>query len=227
MRSILTTSASQVLILLLLFTSLTVGCDSAEDGPETQGTYVGTLAGPTTSGTLQVSVNGSDVSGSLALVGGGGRSESIPLTGSFDPASGEIHLQGGGYHFIGTIANGLLSGTWTGPNGTSGTFTAYLEDDGTLVDVYCGHYDTQNDYGTFNLVRNNANLRGFAVSTPNGNTIDLSGSVSGNNVTIWATDSGPDGNVASGALSPDGSSFEGTVNDPNNPGTVNAIRCTP
>ena len=227
MRSKLTVSALQVLFLLVLMISFTVGCDSVDDDPDVMGTYVGTLAGPTTSGTLQISVDGDDASGSLSLVGGGGRSETTPLTGSYNPDTGEIHLQGGGYHFTGTISNGVLTGTWTGPNGTSGTFTAYLEGEGTVVDVYCGHYNSQNDYGTFNLVRHDANLRGFAVSTPYDNTIDLSGSVSGNNVTIWATDSGPDGNVATGTLTPDGSSFEGTINDPNNPGTVNATRCTP
>lgn len=233
MTSFLTSFAPRVLLLLALITPFAVGCDSSEEDPPagTAGTYVGTLAGSQTSGVLEVTIDGTDAAGSFALAGGAARSAGSsahpPLTGSFSSGTGALSLEGGGYTFVGTLAGGVLSGTWTGPGGTSGTFTALLEGDGTVVAVYCGVYDTQNDDGTFNLVRQDASLRGFAVSSADGDTIDLSGSVSGNTLTIYATAAGPSANVATATLSADGATFTGTVNDPNNPGTVSGSRCTP
>lgn len=221
------------LLLLAVLVPLTVGCDSSDIDPPAgdTGTYVGTLAGAQTSGALRVSLDGTEASGSFTVAGGtarsAGRSAMPALTGTYDPDTGALHLEGGGYTFNGTISNGVLSGTWTGPDGTSGSFSAFLGGDGTVVDVYCGVYDTANDGGTFNLVRHDAALRGFAVSSNDGDTIDLSGSVSGNTLTIYATEAGPAANVATATLSADGSTFSGTVNDPENPGTVSASRCTP
>ncbi len=231
MASFLTSSAPRALLLLALLVPFAVGCDSSEDDPpvDTAGTYVGTLAGAQTSGVLEVTIDGSDASGSVTLTGGTARSASSsanpPLTGSFN--SGALQLEGGGYTFTGTLSGGVLSGTWTGPGGASGSFSALLEGEGVVVAVYCGTYDTANDNGTFNLVRQDASLRGFAVSSVDGDTIDLSGSVSGNTLTIYATAAGPQANVATATLSADGSTFTGTVNDPENPGTVNGSRCTP
>ena len=223
-------SRTGALFLLALLLPLTVGCDSTDETndppPAATGTYVGTLAGAQTSGALQVVIDGTSASGTFVAGGGATRSSMPPLSGSYDPDTGAIHLEGGGYTFDGIIADGVLSGTWTGPDGTSGSFSALLGGEDTIVDVYCGIYDTANDGGTFNLVRHDATLRGFAVSSDDGDTIELSGSVSGNALTIWATASGPQGNVASATLSADGSTFSGTVNDPENPGTVNASRCT-
>ncbi|MEP0546594.1 MAG: hypothetical protein ABJF88_06655 [Rhodothermales bacterium] len=231
MASFLPLSASRTLLLLVLLVPFAVGCDSTEEDPPagTAGTYVGTLAGAQTSGVLEVTIDGSDASGSFALAGGGERSVSgsahPPLTGSFN--AGALQLEGGGYTFTGTLSGGVLSGTWTGPGGTSGSFSALLEGEGTVVAVYCGAYDTANDDGTFNLVRQDASLRGFAVSSVDGDTIDLSGSVSGNTLTIYATAAGPTANVATATLAADGATFTGTVNDPENPGTVSGSRCTP
>ena len=233
MASFLTLSARRSLLLLALLVPFAVGCDSTEDPPPagTAGTYVGTLAGAQTSGVLEVTIDGDDASGSFALTGGAARSASAsampPLTGSFNSGTGALSLEGGGYTFTGSLVNGVLSGTWTGPDGTSGSFSALLEGEGTVVAVYCGVYDTVNDNGTFNLVRQDASLRGFAVSSDDGDTIDLSGSVSGNTLMIFATAAGQTANVATATLSADGSTFSGTVNDPENPGTVSGSLCTP
>ena len=231
MRSFLSFSALRALLLLAVLAPFALGCDSADETPNpppgATGTYVGTLVGAQTSGTLRVSLDGTDATGSFFLVGGGrARPAQSDLTGTYDPGTGALHLEGGGYTFNGTISNGVLSGTWTGPDGTSGSFSALLGGEGTVVDVYCGTFDTVREAGTFNLVRHDAALRGFAVPD-NGNALDLSGSVSGNTLTIWATAAGPNANVATATLSADGSTFSGTVNDPENPGTVAASRCTP
>ena len=222
------------LLLLALLLPLATGCDSNDDSnppPAGTGSYVGTLAGAQASGVLEVTIDGDDASGSFVLTGDAARSASgsamPPLTGSFNSGTGALSLEGGGYTFTGTLVNGVLSGTWTGPDGTSGSFSALLEGEGTVVAVYCGVYNTVNDNGTFNLVRQDASLRGFAVSSEDGDTIDLSGSVSGNTLTIYATAAGQTANVATATLSADGSTFSGTVNDPENPGTVSGSRCTP
>jgi hypothetical protein len=219
------------LLLLALLLPLATGCDSNDDSnpPAGTGTYVGTLAGAQTSGALTVTLDGTDASGSVTLIGGAARSASAsmpPLSGSYNAGTGALHLEGGGYTFDGTIADGVLSGTWTGPGGTSGSFSAFLGGEGTVVDVYCGTFDTVNDDGTFNLVRRDATLRGFAVPD-NGDTIELSGSVSGNTLTIFGTLAGQTQGVATATLAADGSTFSGTVNDPENPGTVTGARCTP
>ena len=209
-----------------------IGCDSNEDRPPpvgTAGTYVGTLAGAQTSGVLEVTIDGATPPAPSRSPGmrRAPRAARQAAPHRLLQLTGALHLEGGGYTFTGTLSNGVLSGTWTGPDGTSGSFSALLEGEGTVVAVYCGTYDTANDNGTFNLVRQDASLRGFAVSSVDGDTIDLSGSVSGNTLTIYATAAGPQANVATATLSADGSTFSGTVNDPENPGTVNGSRCTP
>lgn len=232
MNHFVTPSVPRVLLLLALLVPFATGCDSGEEDPpaETAGTYVGTLAGAQTSGVLEVTVEGSDASGSFTLAGAArSTSGSVrpPLTGSFNAGTGALQLSGGGYTFTGTLSGGVLSGSWTGPDGTSGTWTALVEGEGTVVAVYCGVYDTSNDEGTFNLVRQDANLRGFAVSSVDGDTIGLSGTVSGNTLSIYPTENGPQANVATATLSADGTTFTGTVNDPQNPGTVSGALCTP
>lgn len=231
MRSFPSYPALRALLLLAVLAPLALGCDSTDETPNpppgATGTYVGTLVGSQTSGTLRVSLDGTDATGSFTLVGGpSARPGQSGLTGSYDPETGALHLEGGGYSFHGTISDGVLSGSWTGPGGTFGSFSALLGGEGTVVDVYCGTFDTAREDGTFNLVRHDATLRGFAVPD-GGSALDLSGSVSGTTLTIWATAAGPGANVATATLSADGSSFSGTVNDPENPGTVTASRCTP
>lgn len=224
------------LLVLALLLPLTIGCDSGdpEPGPPTGGgTYVGTLVGAQTSGALEVTIDGTDAAGSFSIVGGSftGAGESArtaqpALAGTYDPDTGALHLEGGGYAFNGTISNGVLTGTWTGPGSASGSFSALLGGEGAVVDVYCGTFETVREAGTFNLVRHDAALRGFAVPD-GGSALDLSGSVSGNTLSIWATAAGPNANVATATLSADGATFSGTVNDPENPGTIEGSRCTP
>jgi Bacterial Ig-like domain (group 2) len=63
------------------------------------------------------------VSGSLQLAG----AEAIALTGFYAAYTGMLSVSGfsgGGLTFAGSVANGVLTGTYTGPNGITGTFAS-------------------------------------------------------------------------------------------------------
>jgi hypothetical protein len=70
---------------------------------------------------MPLAVTTDSVTGSVHVTGG----ETSSLTGTFTPPSGPLYASGGGYTFTGTIQDGLLGGTWTGP-GTSGSWTTLV-----------------------------------------------------------------------------------------------------
>jgi hypothetical protein len=65
----------------------------------------------------------------------------VTLGGSYTATGGAVTLSGGGYTFTGTVSNGVLSGSYTGPNGTSGSFSTLSADQGTVT-AYCGTYNS-------------------------------------------------------------------------------------
>lgn len=215
----------RLLLALLLLLPLAAGCDSgsSEDPPaSTAGTYVGTYVGGG-SGALSVTVDGQTATGAISPAA---RRALPELTGSYDPASGALSLSGGGYTLTGTIADGVLNGTWTGPAGATGAFTALLEGEGATIAVYCGTFQTQREAGTFNLVRHDADLQGFAVSE-DGTALGLSGEVDGADVSFWPTGRPDQRGVATGTFRNSERMIVGTINDPENPGTFSAETCTP
>jgi hypothetical protein len=121
--------------------------------------YAGTFGSATHSGTIIFSTapvaikagNGRaalsapiDLIGTLTFSNG----STLDLTGTLDAAA--LLLAGTGYQFTGTLSNGVISGTFTGPNGESGNFSASLSSSGGAVSLYCGSYDGD-DAGVFSL----------------------------------------------------------------------------
>ena len=113
-----------------------------------------------------------DLTGTLKLVGGA----TINLTGTFDTGAGAIAVSGGGYAFTGTLSNGSVSGTYTGPNGT-GTFAAAPSGATTpTIQVFCGTYSGTDmfsgtphaKYGVWNLVRSGNTLVGVTEEISGG-----------------------------------------------------------
>ena len=159
----------------ILLAGLMWACsDSPAKPSSTTTTFQGTIAGSSNqSGTLNVTVNGQvaasrpsmfglpfvatlhaqsvSASGTVRTIGG----SSVSLTGSYDPGTKALNLSGGGFTFTGSVTNGVLSGTYTGAAGISGTFSTRSTASST-VSVYCGNIFSSGNpneiTGVFNLV---------------------------------------------------------------------------
>lgn len=98
------------------------------------------------------------------LVTGG---STVSLSGTYDSTTTAISLGGGGYTFTGTIANGILSGSYMGPNNASGGFSS-LNATTAPVTRYCGTFteNAQAGSGVFNVeVSANGVLSGNSIGT--------------------------------------------------------------
>jgi hypothetical protein len=62
----------------------------------------------------------------------------VNLTGTLDGTA--LALTGGGYTFAGTQSGTQINGTFTGPDGETGIFTATLSTTDATVKVLCGEY---------------------------------------------------------------------------------------
>lgn len=216
-----------LLFAFLLLPVLAAGCDYSDGHtgsgtPDAPVTYVGTFYGGG-SGALSVTIDGTAATGSFTAIARQARPE---LSGSYNPSTHALTLSGGGYAFSGTLVDGTLQGTWTGPNNTSGSFTTTLEGEGVTITVFCGTFSTRRDAGTFNLIRHDNALQGFAA-LEDGSAVGLSGEVSGTDVTFWPTSRPDQRGVATGTLVNDGRGMRGSINDPENPGSFEASVCMP
>jgi hypothetical protein len=187
----------------LLFAATLGGCGGSGNNNSNSTTYQGTVAGTGgVTGTLTVTVNtvvansshfslirearaqsSLDIpaTGNCILANGGG---TIPLNGTFTPTSGAINLTGGGYTFTGTIppGTGQMSGTFTGPGGVSGGFSAISTANNVTANTFCGKFNgggTGTDFGTFNVNIDpvSGNLNGSATpdSASTGQPVTLTG----------------------------------------------------
>jgi hypothetical protein len=154
------------------------------------------------------------VSGTLKLVGGA----SITLTGTFDPATGALHLSGSGYTLDGTYSKttNSVTGSYTGPHG-SGSFSLG-NSSGGAVKVLCGSYTIPNvSTGKFEVVITSDNkVYGLAIEDETGDRTYLRGTVtqSGSTTTISVVDADhPDAGLASGTVTTSGNvtSVSGTI----------------
>jgi hypothetical protein len=124
--------------------------------------FTGTVAGAGQSGTLEITLSAAvassanppvqsrtraDASGRLTLVGAAG---SVSLAGTFDDATRQVTLEGGGFSLAGQVAEDgtELSGSFTGPSG-AGVFST-LNASAAAVETYCGTYSGSGS-GTWNL----------------------------------------------------------------------------
>jgi hypothetical protein len=87
-----------------------------------RGTFALTIRGAVTTASAPTSA---PLSGAFQLAG----ADVVALTGFYTPYSGTVTFtgySGGGLTFSGSIANGALTGTYTGPNGITGTFSSQM-----------------------------------------------------------------------------------------------------
>lgn len=138
------------------------------------------------------------------------------LTGTWDTSTGALSVSGGGFTFSGTIVNGHLSGgSFTGPSVT-GIFSLQASSASASVSTYCGTYTGRTpedlpsggtggngpDNGTWNLVASPTTVD-VVVLSASGDPAALSGTRSGNAVTITI----PGAGSASGTISGSASEF--------------------
>ncbi|HKX02136.1 MAG TPA: hypothetical protein VJX71_06530 [Methylomirabilota bacterium] len=184
-------------------------------GPTPTGSFKGTLVGANVSAVLTVTFPGStasaparrvrfsivpvanaaaapiSVTGTLAIIGDG----SVTLDGTYDAsANPQLTVVGGGYTITGnyTATNGVFSGSFSGPGGTSGQWTVSAGG-GTTVSVYCGTYGGSGS-GTWNMVLDASNRLTGVVNTAKGARL-MQGSYSpGSNPNVSVTFSGGSAN---------------------------------
>lgn len=134
------------------------GSGSPTDNNPASISYAGTFASDINSGTIHFATapalragDGAYISAAaIQLVGiltfSGGAS--IDLTGTLDGSV--LSLASTDYSFTGTLSGGVISGTFTGPAGESGSFSASLSSSGGTVALYCGTF-TGDDDGVWSL----------------------------------------------------------------------------
>ena len=178
------------------------GCSSDDDDdnpnpnpPAGTTVFAGTMAGQTQSGTLALTVNTAasglrvrpaadplratatvNVTGVIELTG----IAPISITGTYDTQTNTLTATGGGYSLTGTLSGNRLAGTWTGPAGASGAWSAqYSVAAGDTVRVFCGTFTSTSggDDGWFNLVTSGTTVNGVAVSADDGTSISLTGTL--------------------------------------------------
>jgi hypothetical protein len=167
-------------------------------------TFEGTIAGGDgTSGAFFVTIQPDpSVSGTLNTAAG----TSNTLAGTYDSSTNNLSVSGGGFTLTGAISEGVLSGAYTGPNGSSGGFSA-LNATQTSVTPYCGTFSGSQGTGVFNAEESpNGALSGNATPTM-GASVNVAGQVSG--ATFTGT-TGP------------GNSFSGTIGTGSISGTVSS-----
>jgi hypothetical protein len=128
--------------------------------------------------------------------------QTIQLMGTFDTTTGALMITGGGFTFAGTLSNGVINGDCLGPGGIMGTFTVQSNSAGTVA-VYCGTYGGQAN-GTWNLVQGADNTMTGSYTSSEGDSGLITGTRSGNNITLSISGQG----TAMGTIS--GSSASGT-----------------
>ncbi len=116
-----------------------------------------------------------NATGTVSINGGA----PVDLTGTVD--GGTLHLEGGGWVLDGTLQNGMITGTFTGPGPISGSLSALSYAAGDPAQMYCGWYegtDLTNSgsvYGSFSMVISGTVLLGTAVDEANEDPIDFAG----------------------------------------------------
>jgi mucin-19 len=186
------------------------GSTSSSSGSTSTGgtTYKGTFAGAGgDGGAIDVTVAAAgaktqtihilavqQVTGTLHLSGGG----SVTITGTFDDATKQLSITGGGYSFTGTATSDGVTGTYSGPKG-NGTFTVFASASAT---PYCGTF-AGGATGVWNFVVNEGKVAGSAV-TDGGDEDTLTGTVTNGTIDMTTTN----GSTADGAI--EGTTATGT-----------------
>lgn len=159
----------------------------------------------------------STATGTLTLTDG----TTVALTGTFDDPT--LTLSGSGYTFTGTVDGDNISGTFTETGDADGGFAGFNSTANTVT-VYCGTWtrpadpahDCNNDRsGVWNLASSNGVVTGVSNRDDGSHVNILTGTVSGNDITV--TD---DGQGGSGTATISGNTVAGEfVNWKGCPGT--------
>jgi hypothetical protein len=237
-------AAFHAFLSLAVASFLLVGC-SKDDNPAGSGggngpTYYGTFANSAESGSLTLNFSSAPkagpattdnilvvitISGTLKIQGG----STVSLTGTYNTVTDSLKISGGGYSFAGTLVNGDLSGTYSGPNG-SGTFIAGTSVSGSIT-FFCGTYTETSPasgehHGRLNIVLDGARL-GVLVreDTDSSNTVlGFKEILSGTAITIYV--SGTSGfPLATGTINSAKTAMSGTYNSGDEQGTWSAELC--
>ncbi|MGE3577546.1 MAG: hypothetical protein AB7I25_03730 [Vicinamibacterales bacterium] len=139
------------------------------------------------------------------------------LRGTFDDTSRALALSGGGYTFAGNVAaDGILIGTYTGPDDARGGFSA-LNSTSNPVTVFCGSA-AENEIGRegpipFTLqVSSNGAVSGMVLGDP---ACALTGRANGTSVSVTDCEGRPNtGTILGGTVSgttPSGARFSGST----------------
>jgi hypothetical protein len=116
-----------------------------------------------------------NATGTVSLGGGA----PVPLTGTID--GGTLNMTGAGWTLTGSLLNGMITGTFTGPGGVTGSLSAVASAEGSPAQAFCGYYggiDLTNETevtGSFSLVIAGDVLLGTAVDEANEDPIDFAG----------------------------------------------------
>ena len=197
------------LILVVVLSACGGRSSNSTTGPSPTGntTFQGTLAGTGgQNGTLRITIQAAvarslfslvrvlhaqavTATGTLTLSGEGG---SVTLTGTYDSSTKSVNLSGGGFAFTGTIGEGAVSGTYTGPNSSSGAFSG-LDSTTSSVTQYCA---PPSDAQIFNLlISASGAVSGVGVPkvcrspdpSPRYCNVSMSGRANGTSVTFTIT----------------------------------------
>jgi len=127
------------------------------------------------SGSISLTIDGAVVRGSFHIVSPTNATHA--LTGTYNAGNKAVAVSGDGYNFAGIYdGSNKLNGTVSGAG--AGTFVAAK--DASLT--FCGSF-TGDDDGVWNFSIDGGNIVGTATTTT-GTVIDLSGTISGSNISV-------------------------------------------
>ena len=161
----------------------------------------------------------------LTLVNGGG---TFALTGTYSEATKTLALSGSGFSLNGTIANGQVTGNYTGPDGSGGIFSN-LNSTSQSVQPYCGSYHRVTEDGVWNFeIAASGGVSGGGIATSGPTSVGaprffITGTRTGNTLSLTVHTN--DGDVAvTGTIQ--GSSVGGSyIDNKGLPGTFSGGIC--
>lgn len=194
-------------------------CKSSTSPTNVTLVFVGTVQGSngSLSGEISLTVTGTTATGTFKIVSP--TASTHTLSGNYNTGTKAVAAAGDGYSFAGAYdGTGQMTGTMSGA--ATGTFVASRDDNNTAV-AFCGTY-TGSDAGVWSFTVIGTSLAGSATSSGDGHVTGLSGTLSGNAITVALPGGG--GNLATGTRS--GNSVSGTWDNHNgSTGSWTGARC--
>ena len=179
--------------------------DASGGGKDVTATYSAAFASGSRSGTFSLTTHSTGhADGTLLTVAG----VSSALSGSYTPTTGAFTASGGGFSFTGTTSASAASGSFTGPDGSGGSFSGLPQANGVTPSSYCGSWQESTSFGWVNVIVSGPTMTGVAGG-PYSDNVSLSGTVTGTNFTGTILGSS-EGTTVSGTIVA-GDSLAGTI----------------